>query len=184
LPLSWNALGDALMASGRNAEAIEALRKAVARQPGYAPALERLEIAQHRLGELDEALAIRATRHRHAGHPEHAEALLADATQSGPGAALERDIHRELDELIAKASQSDPLESYYFLSRTLPDQIVMTCARLGEWRLAMDWVEKTYAQRPTRLRRMLTEPPFDRRGLAVDPRYARLLRVAVLEDLL
>ena len=32
--------------------------------------------------------------------------------------------------------------------------------------------------------RVLTELPFDRRGLAVDPRYARLLRAAVLEDLL
>jgi hypothetical protein len=31
---------------------------------------------------------------------------------------------------------------------------------------------------------VLTELPFDRRGLAVDPRYARLLRAAVLEDLL
>jgi hypothetical protein len=35
-----------------------------------------------------------------------------------------------------------------------------------------------------RLRRLLTEPPFDRRGLAVDPRYSRLLRAAVMEDLL
>jgi hypothetical protein len=35
-----------------------------------------------------------------------------------------------------------------------------------------------------RLRRTLTELPFDRRGFAADPRYTRLLRVAVLEDLL
>jgi hypothetical protein len=48
----------------------------------------------------------------------------------------------------------------------------------------MDWVERAYHRRPVRLRRMLTEPPFDRRGLAVDPRYARLLRVAVMEDLM
>jgi hypothetical protein len=31
---------------------------------------------------------------------------------------------------------------------------------------------------------MLTEPPFDRRGLAVDRRYARLLRMAVMEELM
>jgi tetratricopeptide (TPR) repeat protein len=183
LPLSWNALGDALMGSGRNAEAIDALRKAVALKSGYAPALERLEIVHHRLGEPDVALEIRATRHRHAGRPERAEQLLAAATQSSPAEALERDIRAELDEMIQKAGQNDPMDDYY-LSRTLSDQIVMTAARLGEWRLAMDWVEKAYARRPARLRRALTDAPFDRRGLAADPRYARLLRVAVLEDLL
>jgi len=57
-------------------------------------------------------------------------------------------------------------------------------ALLGDWTHAMDWVERAYAARPTRLRRTLTELPFDRRGFAVDPRYTRLLRVAVLEDLL
>ena len=183
LPLSWNALGDSLMASGRNAEAIDALRQAIARQPGYAPALERLELAHSRLGELDLTLEIRATRLRLSGRPERAEQLIAAGKNLGPAAALDRDIRVELDELLQKAAQEDLLGSHYF-TRTLADQIVMSCSRLGEWRQAMDWVEKAYAQRPTRLRRMLTEPPFDRRGLAGDPRYARLLRVAVLEDLL
>jgi len=183
LPVTWNALGDALMASGRNAEAIDALRQAVARQAGYGPALERLEIAHTRLGELDTALDIRASRLRVSGQPELAERLLAHAREAGPGPALERDRHRELAELIKRAEANDTQEIYY-LTRTLGDQIVMNAANLGEWKLAMDWVERAYAQRPVRLRRMLTEPPFDRRGLAVDPRYARLLRVAVLEDLL
>jgi len=48
----------------------------------------------------------------------------------------------------------------------------------------VDWVERAWQHRPVRLRRMLTDSPFDRRGLAVDPRYARLLRAAVMEDLL
>ena len=183
VPNTWNALGDALMASGRNAEAIDALRQAIARQPSYAPALERLDLAHIRLGELDLALEIRASRLRLAGRPERAELLLADASEAGPGEALQRDSRRELDELLRKAEQTDPLDSYY-LTRTLADQIVLTCALLGDWRQAMDWVERAYAQRPVRLRRMLTEPPFDRRGLAVDPRYARLLRAAVLEDLM
>ena len=85
--------------------------------------------------------------------------------------------------MLQRAETSDPFGGYY-LSRTLADQIVVAYANLGEWHRAMDWVEKAYAWRPVRLRRMLTEPPFDRRGLAVDPRYARLLRAAVLEDLL
>jgi len=183
LPVTWNAFGDALMASGRNVEAIDALRQAVARQAGYGPALERLEIAHTRLGELDTALEVRASRLRVSGQPELAEQLLAHAREQGPGPALERDKRRELDALIRRAEAGDAQEIYY-LTRTLSDQIVMNAANLGEWKLAMDWVERAYAQRPVRLRRMLTEPPFDRRGLAVDPRYARLLRVAVLEDLL
>ena len=48
----------------------------------------------------------------------------------------------------------------------------------------MDWVERGYHLRPGRLRRVLTDMPFDRKGLAVDPRYAPLLRAAGLEDLL
>ncbi len=48
----------------------------------------------------------------------------------------------------------------------------------------MDWVELAYERRPVRLRRMLTEPPIDRRGLAADPLYARLLRAALMDDLM
>jgi hypothetical protein len=49
---------------------------------------------------------------------------------------------------------------------------------------AMDWVERAYHRRPGRLRRMLTDLPYDHHGLATDPRYARLLRTAGLDDLL
>jgi hypothetical protein len=48
----------------------------------------------------------------------------------------------------------------------------------------MDWVEQAYERRPGRLRRMLTNHRFNHQGLAVDPRYPRLLRVAGLEELL
>ncbi len=48
----------------------------------------------------------------------------------------------------------------------------------------MNWVQRGYEKRPGRLRRMLTDLPVDFRGLAVDPRYARLMRVAGMEDLI
>jgi hypothetical protein len=96
---------------------------------------------------------------------------------------MHQDLRRELDELLKEAEEGDPFEPYY-MTRTTADQIVVVYAALGEWHKAMDWVEKAYERRPVRLRRLLTEPPFDRRGLAVDPRYARLLRAAVMEDLL
>ena len=183
VPVTWNALGDALMASGRNAEAIDALKRAIALQPGYAPALERLEIARMRLGEVEPALDVRASRHRLAGKSHRADQMLREAAEAGPADAIRKDLERELAELLEKAETTDPFADYY-QTRTLGDQIVVVCAALGNWREAMDWVERAYARRPVRLRRLLTEPPFDRRGLAADPRYARLLRVAVMEDLL
>jgi hypothetical protein len=97
--------------------------------------------------------------------------------------AMRRDLRRELEELLGEAEKTDPFEPYY-MTRTTADQIVVVYAALGEWHKAMDWVERSYERRPVRLRRLLSEPPFDRRGLAVDPRYARLLRAAVMEDLL
>ena len=179
----WNALGDALLASGRNAEAVDALKRAIALQPGYGPAVERLELAHVRLGELDLAAEIRASRLRLSGRRDRADLLEADLAASGAAEAIQRDLRRELDELLKQAEEKDPFSPYY-LTRTAADQIVVVYASLGEWHKAMDWVERSYERRPVRLRRLLTEPPFDRRGLAVDPRYARLLRAAVMEDLL
>jgi hypothetical protein len=64
------------------------------------------------------------------------------------------------------------------------DQIITVYSELGEYGSAMDWIERSYTARPGRLRRVLTDFLFDRRGLAVDPRYAPLLRMAGLQDLL
>jgi tetratricopeptide (TPR) repeat protein len=46
-PTPWNVLGDALIAAGREAEAVDALKKATSLKAGYAPALERLELAYY-----------------------------------------------------------------------------------------------------------------------------------------
>jgi tetratricopeptide (TPR) repeat protein len=183
LAIVWNALGDALLAAGRNAEAVDTLKRAVALQPGYGPALERLELATARLGELNLAAEIRASRLRLGGRRDRADLLDADLARLGPAEAMHQDLRRELDELLKEAEEGDPFEPYH-MTRTTADQIVVVYAALGEWQKAMDWVERAYERRPVRLRRLLTEPPFDRRGLAVDPRYARLLRAAVMEDLL
>ena len=70
------------------------------------------------------------------------------------------------------------------VSRQLADYLILCHSELGEWAKAMDWVERGFYRRPGRLRRVLTDLPFDRRGLATDPRFARLLRTAGLEELL
>src|SRR6185503_20026345 len=111
------------------------------------------------------------------------EILLQESVSAGPAEAMQRDLRREIEELLRQAEESDPFAGTYN-TRTTADQIIVVYAALGEWHKAMDWVECSYDRRPVRLRRTLTDPPFDRRGLAVDPRYARLLRVSVMEDLM
>lgn len=183
VPVAWNGLGDALIAAGREAEAVDALKKAISLKSGYAPALERLELAYHRIGEFDWALETRASRLRLTGHHDRADILEREAAEVGFPEARLRDVKRELDELLSDAEKNDPFVEY-FSSKSPADRIVIAYAELGEWSKAMDWIERAYQRRPGRLRRMLTDHPYDHHGLAVDPRYARLLRVAGLEELL
>jgi serine/threonine-protein kinase len=179
----WNGLGDTLLAAGRNAEAVDALKRAISLKPGYGAALERLELALFRIGEVDRALETRVSRLRVAGHDERAEILEGEAAEVGFAEARLRDVRRELYQLLSEAEKNDPFIDHSG-SRSPADGIVIAYAELGEWNKAMDWVERAYSRRPGRLRRMLTDHPFDHHGLAVDPRYARLLRVAGLEELL
>ena len=96
--------------------------------------------------------------------------------------AIRRDVRRELDGLLRAAESVDPFAEHW--RRNAGDRIVSGHAELGEWREAMNWVERGYDERPGRLRRMLADMPIDYRGLAMDPRYARLMRVAGLEDMI
>lgn len=101
----------------------------------------------------------------------------------GAAEARVADVRRDLDELLARATTQDPFKDLN-VSRQLADYLIITYAELCEWTKAMDWVERGFYRRPGRLRRLLTDLPFDRRGLATDPRYARLLKMAGLEALL
>jgi DNA-binding transcriptional activator of the SARP family len=180
---AWNGLGDVLLAAGRNAEAVDVLKKAIQIQPNYGPALERLELAYYRIGETDPALDTRVSRLSMHGHGGRAEIVAYEAAEMGYAEARRRDVQRELDEALEEAVGVDPFADY-MTSRTLADRITIAYSELGDWTKAMDWVEKSYRRRPGRLRRMLTDQLFDRGGLATDPRYARLLRTAGLDDLL
>lgn len=93
---------------------------------------------------------------------------------------IRNDVRRELDTLLRNAEATDPF--LHHVGRTVADRIVAAHMELREWDKAMDWVERAYDRRPGRLRRMLADLPVDYRGLAVDPRYARLMRVAGMED--
>ncbi len=182
-PSLWNALGDALLAAGRNAEAVDALKMAITLQPGFGPALARLERAHARLGELALAIEVRSVRIRLTGDGARAQLLLDEADIHGADEALRRDLRRELEGLLMQAGTIDPFADS-FATHTLADRIVLGYVDLGGWQDAMDWVERAYDRRPGRLRRMLKDQLFDHHRLAMDPRFTRLLRVSGMEDLL
>ncbi len=173
-------LADVLMVLGRYDEAVRPLREALRLAPNYEAALVRLEMSCHRAGRHEEAQDARAIWLAIHGHEDRIAALEADAEALGWLAARERDVRRDLDEALASAQAEDPFRDDRG-TRQLADRIVILLADLGEWTQAMDWVERGYRRRPGRLRRVLTDLPFDRRGLAADPRYARLRRTAGLE---
>ncbi|HEX3866905.1 MAG TPA: protein kinase family protein, partial [Gemmatimonadaceae bacterium] len=181
--VNFNALGDTLMTAGRYDEAIEPLRQALRLNPRYEMALERLEIACHRAGRAGDASAARRSLLAQRGQEERLARLEQDIEQRGWAAAREADVRRELEQLLEQATSENPFADAS-TSRQLSDRIIAGYAELGEWKSAMNWVERGYHRRPGRLRRVLTDFLFDRRGLAIDPRYAPMLRTAGLERLL
>jgi tetratricopeptide (TPR) repeat protein len=176
-------LADILMALGRYVEAIHPLRAALRLSASYESALERLDICCSRVGRHEEAADARRALHGLRQKTGALEAFEADIARIGPAAARLEDIKRELAALLERATTEDPFKALN-VSRQMADYIIVAYAELGEWKKAMDWVERSFFRRPGRLRRVLTDLPFDRRGLAVDPRYARMLRMAGLEELL
>jgi tetratricopeptide (TPR) repeat protein len=182
-PFMHVGLGDVLMALGRYQEAIRPLREALRLSPKYDAALERLEMSCHRGGRHDEALDARRVMLGLRGATERMALLTQEASREGWPASRERDLRRELSDLVAQAESLDPFRDVRG-SRQLSDRIIIVLAELGEWTQAMDWVERGYHHRPGRLRRVLTDLPYDRHGLATDARYVRLLRTAGLAELI
>jgi tetratricopeptide (TPR) repeat protein len=176
-------LADVLMAMGRYVEAVDPLESALRLNPNYESALERLDITCARLGRHDDAADARRALHGVRQRPDRIDALDADVARLGAQSARLEDVRRDLAELLERAALEDPFIDLN-VSRLLADQLIIAYAELGEWQKAMDWVERGFYRRPGRLRRVVTDLPFDRRGLATDARYARLMRMAGLEDLL
>jgi len=174
---------DVLMALGRYDEAVTPLRQALRLLPRYDAALERLEMSCHRAGRHDEALDARRMLLGVRGNADRIAQVTADAAEHGWLVAREQDLRRELADLLARAEREDAFEDRRS-TRQLADKIIIVLAELGEWTQAMDWVERAYHRRPGRLRRVLNDLPYDHHGLARDPRYARLLRSAGIEELL
>jgi tetratricopeptide (TPR) repeat protein len=173
---------DVLMALGRYDEAVGPLRHALRLLPRYEAALERLEMSCHRAGRHEEALDARRALLGVRGETARIGELTERVQRDGWLVAREHDLRVELEGLLARARDEDPFTDRG-TSRQVSDQIIIVLAELGEWREAMSWVEPAYHRRPGRLRRVLMDLPYDHHGLAVDPRYARMLRTAGLGEL-
>ena len=182
-PFMYVGLGDVLMTLGRYGEAIEPLHEALRLLPRYDAALERLEMSCHRAGRHDEALDARRTLLGIRGTPERIALLDADVQSDGWVVARDRELRRDLALLLEQAEKDDPFVDRRG-SRQISDKIIIVLAELGEWTKAMDWIERGYYRRPGRLRRVLTDLPYDYHGLATDARFVRLLRTAGLTSLL
>jgi tetratricopeptide (TPR) repeat protein len=182
-PFMQVGLADVLMALGRYDEASGPLRDALRLSPNYEAALERLEMSCHRAGLHEEALDARRSMLGVRGETARLQALMEEVERSGWPAAREADLRRELEQLLEKARMEDAFQDVA-TSRQASDKILIVLAELGEWSRAMDWVEQGYHRRPGRLRRVLMDLPYNRRGLAVDARYARLLKTAGLSHLI
>jgi tetratricopeptide (TPR) repeat protein len=182
IPAALNALGDALLAAGRTEDALDVLRKAIRLQPGHLHSLERMELALVRLGDFEAACDYRSSRLRQSGQAERADAIQRDSDRLGPEQARRSDLEREVEQLLERAASEDPFADTYAID-CLGDRIALTYAHLGDWPNAVSWIERAHAHTPGRLRRLLMDLPFDLKGLATEPRFRRLLRVAGLEDL-
>ncbi len=176
-------LADVLMALGRYDEARGPLREALRLSPNYDAALERLEMSCHRAGLIEEAFDARRSMLGVRGETARLQALTEANDRQGWPAAREADLRQELQQLLEKAQLEDPFQDAAG-SRQLSDKLIIVLAELGEWNRAMDWLEQGYHRRPGRMRRVLMDLPYNRKGLAVDARYARLLRTAGLTHLI
>ena len=176
------ALADVLVRLGRDLEAMGVLRTGQRSDPRHEMLLERLARCSHRAGLHREAADARRALLQQRGVAARLSAFDADIKAHGWPEARNGDLSREVTSLVQRTEGEDafqPRGPY----RQLADHLLVALADLGLWSEAMDCVEVGARRRPGRLRVVLTDLPFDRRGLARDPRYAPLLRSAGLQDL-
>jgi serine/threonine protein kinase/tetratricopeptide (TPR) repeat protein len=183
MPQVVNAYADALRAAGRHHEAVAALRTALQVAPAHVHTLERMERELVQVGDVDAGVDFRLTRLRVTGAEARASQLERDREECGAVEARRRDLRRALDQMLTRTGEGDPL-AHHPTGPSLGDRIALAYSDLTEWLPAVTWIERAYARSPNRLRRLLMDQPFDRAGLATEPRYVRLLRVAGLNDLL
>jgi tetratricopeptide (TPR) repeat protein len=178
-----SALADALRVSGQPGEAMNVLRLALKLVPGHPPTLDRMEWASVELGDLDSAVDYRILRLRQSGQAARAERLQEAAATLGAAGARRRDLQEEIDQLRAQIAERPPFSDAP-TTNSIGDRLALAYSQAAAWPEAVTWIERAYAHRPGRLRRMLLDLPFDFRGLSSEPRFVRLLKMAGLEDLL
>ena len=177
------ALADALVALGRDLEAMRELDTARRPDPRHEGTLSRTARCAHRAGLVKEAIDARRALLQQRGLNARVTALDADVKANGWTAARKAELQRDLDALMRRAASEDP-----FLPRgahhQLADELLITLAALDLYTEAMDCIAEGARRRPGRLRVVLTDLPLDRRALASDARYAPLLKSAGLEELI
>ena len=157
-PLSTYAmsvLGSTLYGAGRYVEAETIYQSLLEAAPEFS--WTRLDLAKTLLMEDKPAAAVAMLQQEH--EEEYRVSILPIALQA---AGDQSTADRALKMLITKYAGGDA----YF--------VAMTYAYRGDHELAMQWLERAYAQKDTSLVKIVGEPLF--KNLATDPRFNAFLR--------
>jgi len=155
MPSYRNGLADALMRAGRYQEAGAELRRALAVDPCYGAARERLLRCLEALGSWDEAVAVR----REAGNAnaEQFAAALAQDGEEGYRAERKRELQVVIQRLTVRAN-SPALASAPDRFNPVELQLALAHAELGEWEAVRAWRDRLCSVQPWRDRWFSSHP--------------------------
>jgi tetratricopeptide (TPR) repeat protein len=155
------AVGFRLYDARRYSEAIDQCRKTIELDPTYAQARYTLGLAYVQTGRFDEAIRELNEGIRLSGR---SRTILGALGYAYARAGRRDDARRVLEELVAQSSGR-------YVS---PYNVALIYAGLGEDDRALDWLERAYQTRASRLGFLAVLPEFD--TLRPNPRFNDLLR--------
>lgn len=147
MPIYRNGLGDALMRGGQYEEAEAELRRALAIDPRYGPARERLLRCLEAQGSWGDAVALR----REAAQPDADQ--FASAFDAGGEQGYRAERKRELQVVIQRLTvraNSPALAGPSDRFNPVELQLALAHAELGEWEAARAWRDRLCGVQPWR----------------------------------
>jgi len=152
--------GVALLYGRRYDEAVAQANEVLRLQPGHAVALGVVYSAQFMKQNYAGAIEAQAAYYKAMGWPDVADALTKGYAESGYAAAL-----RRATEVALGTHRGEPAVAY---------EAAWNYAMAGDRALALDWLERSYAEGNPGLPYIGVDPNFD--PLHAEPRFQALLR--------
>jgi tetratricopeptide (TPR) repeat protein len=159
-PLVRNLYGVVLLNARRYDEAVAQANEVLRLQPGHAFALGVVYSAQFMKQHYAGAIEAQAAYYKAMGWPDVADALTRGYAESGYAAAL-----RRATEVALRTHGGEPAVAY---------EAAWNYTMAGDRALALDWLERSYAEGNPSLPYIGVDPNFD--PLYAEPRFKALLR--------